>query len=221
MKRIIFYLILGTQAFVCLAQQRETFDLATFIPPAGWQKEAKDFAVSFVTTNAQTQGWCRVTIYKSIVSSGNSLTDFNTEWNALITKNYPDAALPTPEATTEDGWTSQSGVAKFQYNDQDAFGLLTTVSGYEKEVSIVVLMNQEEFMPVVERFLTSIDLNKPAGVSNKPVVPVNHTQSGQPTSGNSSTGGISISTTNFDDGWVAQPFADWVRIVSGTTEVYI
>jgi hypothetical protein len=221
MKKILCCLILGMLTSVCFSQQRETFDMATFIPPAGWPKEAKDFAVSFVTTNNQTQGWCRVTIYKSIASSGNSVTDFNTEWNALIAKNYPDAALPTPEATTEDGWTSQSGVAKFQYNDQYAFGLLTTVSGYEKEVSIVVLMNQEEFMPAVERFLASIDLIKPAVVTNKPVAPMKPTQSAQPTSGSSGAGGISISTTNFDDGWVAQPFADWVRIVSGTTEVYI
>ena len=220
MKKIIFLFLSLVIYEIGFAQQRQIFDITTFIPPTGWEKETKDFAVSFVKTNSQTQGWCRVTIYKSINSSGNPLTDFNSEWNSLITKNYPDATLPTPEATIEDGWTSQAGVAKFQFNNQESYALLTTVSGYEKEVSIVVLMNNTEFMPTVETFLTSLDLIKPV-VFNKTQVPTRSTQPIPPITNSLSNSGISISTTNFDDGWVAQPFANWVRVANPNIEVYI
>jgi hypothetical protein len=220
MKKIIFLFLSSIICNVIFAQQHQTFDITTFIQPAGWGKEIKDFAVSFVKTDAQTQGWCRVTVYKSINSSGNSVTDFNSEWNSLITKNYPDATLPTPEATIEDGWTSQAGVAKFQFNNQESYGLLTTVSGYEKEVSIVVLMNDDEFMPTVETFLVSLDLIKPV-VSNKMQVPTQSTQPIPQSTNNPSNSGISISTTNFDDGWVAQPFANWVMVANPNVEVYI
>ncbi|MBS1554867.1 MAG: hypothetical protein JSU09_08065 [Bacteroidetes bacterium] len=38
------------------AQQRQTFDIATFIPPEGWQNETKDFATSYLQTNSATGG---------------------------------------------------------------------------------------------------------------------------------------------------------------------
>ncbi|MFM9838673.1 MAG: hypothetical protein ACKVOQ_10445 [Cyclobacteriaceae bacterium] len=217
MKKIIFLSLSLIIYEIGFAQQRQTFDITTFIPPTGWEKETKDFAVSFVKTNSQTQGWCRVTIYKSIKSSGNSLTDFNSEWNALIAKNYPEATLPTPEATTEDGWTSQAGVSKFQFNNQESYGLLTTVSGYEKEVSIVVLMNNTEFMPTVETFLGSLDLQKP---KLNPVQ--NNTVLNQPSpSTKPLSGKFAFNTTNFDDGWTATEQADWAQITKGNIKVLV
>jgi hypothetical protein len=217
MKKIIFLFLSSIICNVIFAQQHQTFDITTFIQPAGWGKEIKDFAVSFVKTDAQTQGWCRVTVYKSINSSGNSVTDFNSEWNSLITKNYPDATLPTPEATTEDGWTSQAGVSKFQFNNQESYGLLTTVSGYEKEVSIVVLMNNDEFMHTVETFLASLDLQKP---KFNPVQ--NNTVLNQPApSTKPLSSKFAFNTTNFDDGWIATEQADWAQVTKGNVKVLV
>jgi hypothetical protein len=214
MKKIIFLFVSLVIYGIGFAQQLQIFDITTFIPPTGWQKETNDFAVSFVKTNSQTQGWCRVTIYKSINSSGNPLTDFNSEWNALIAKNYPEATLPTPEATTEEGWTSQAGVTKFHFNNQESYGLLTTVSGYEKEVSIVVLMNNDEFMPTVENFLTSLDLQKP---KFNPVQ--NNTVLNQPApSTKPLSSKFAFNTTNFDDGWTA---TEQAQITKGSIKVLV
>jgi hypothetical protein len=217
MKKIMFLFLSLVICNITFAQQRQTFDITSFIPPAGWEKETKDFAVSFVKTNTQTQGWCRVTIYKSIGSSGNSMTDFNNEWNALITKNYPDATLPIPEATAEDGWTSQAGVTKFQFNNQESYGLLTTVSGYEKEVSISVLMNNNEFMPTVVTFLASLDLQKPKlnPVQNN-TVPNQPTPSTKPLSSK-----FAFNTTNFDDGWTATEQAEWAQVTKANIKVLV
>lgn len=207
------------------AQQRQTFDIASFVPPEGWQNETKDFATSYITTNSVTGSWCRITVYKSIASAGNPLTDFTNEWGHLVLKNFPDAEQPTPEATTEDGWTSQAGASKFQFNNEEAAALLTTVTGYGVELSIVVLMNTDEFMPLVEVFLASIDLQKPTIVSN-PTPTTNTLQAPtqtpyKPLSNAPANNGISISTTNFDDGWVAQPFADYVKVTKGPTVVLL
>lgn len=225
MRASISLLVLLILSSTIFAQQRQTFDIASFIPPEGWQNETKDFATSYVTTNNLTGGWCRATLYKNFRSSGNSVTDFNNEWQNLIAKSFPETALPTPEATTEDGWTSQAGAAKIQFNNQDAASLLTTVTGYGVTVSIVVLMNSEEFMPAIESFLASIDLQKPRTVQNQsaPTNPVQNqpAQPHQPLSNNPSNSGISVSTTNFDDGWVAQPFADYVKVTKEQTVVLL
>src|SRR5689334_2902388 len=104
MLRIVsLILIFGFADSVCFGQ-KEVFDIATYTTPAGWKKETTDFAVSFTKVNNTTRSWCRTTIYKSIASSGDPMTDFTNEWSALISKNYPDAVMPQPETETIDGW---------------------------------------------------------------------------------------------------------------------
>ncbi len=203
--------------------QTQTFDIATFNAPLGWSKEVKDFAASLVKTNNKTGSWCRVTIYKSIKGSGDAVVDFSSEWNSLMVKNnWGTAVAPQPETVTEEGWISKSAVATFQYENKDAYSLLSTVSGYGVVLSVVVLMNSQEFMRDVEKILSSLHLKKPEGEPAMQIQTNTNQQSTTNTATNvSGSNGISISTTNFNDGWVAQPFADYVRVVKGNLEVYL
>jgi hypothetical protein len=117
------------------------------------------------------KSWCRITIYKSIKSSGDPANDYTSEWNTLMVKNnWGMTTAPQPETETEDGWTSNSGVSPFTFENKDAYSLLSTISGYGVEISIVVLMNTQEFMPDVEKMLFSMDLQKPEVQSVAPVV---------------------------------------------------
>ncbi|MEQ1586040.1 MAG: hypothetical protein ABL895_09195 [Cyclobacteriaceae bacterium] len=217
---LVIFLLFPTLLF---AQQSETFDIATFSPPAGWKRESVDFAASYVITNNKTGGWCRVAIYKSIGSSGDPQVDFKSEWNNLVAKDHEGIITPTPETTIEDGWTANSGVGKFTWQQKDVFILLNTISGYGRVLSITVTMNSEEFMKDVEKFLNSLELIKPEGqvVSNN--VPTGKLQPEQSIviTGTPGNQGISTSTTNFEDGWVAQPFADYVRITKGNITVLL
>ncbi|TXH30032.1 MAG: hypothetical protein E6Q96_02460 [Cyclobacteriaceae bacterium] len=215
MKKIIV-LIFCALALTATAQ-KTTFDIATYTVAEGWTPELKDFAASYVKTNNITRSWCRVTIYKSIQSSGHSLTDFNNEWNALIVKsNWGPPTPPQPETETEDGWTSHSAASSFTYENKPAYSLLSTITGYGVELSVVVIMNNTEFMKEIEQLLLSLDLKKP----DRPIVNTQQSQpSTQPNVQNSFTvtaasgnHGIFTATTNFDDGWIAQPFADYVRV---------
>jgi hypothetical protein len=205
--------------------QKTTFDIATYTVAAGWTPEIKDFAASYVKTNNVTKSWCRVTIYKSIQSSGNALTDFNNEWNALIVKNnWGPATPPQTETETEDGWTSHSAVSTFTYDNKEAYSLLSTISGYGVEVSVVVLMNSNEYMQQIEQLLLSLDLKKPdqsiVTQQSQPVTQSN-SQSSFTVTGASGNHGIFTATTNFDDGWVAQPFADYVRVTKNQFTVLL
>lgn len=218
MKKIFFFLFL--LPLMARAQQ-QTFDLATFTPPKNWKREAVDFAASYLITNNKTGGWCRVAIYKSIGSSGDPQTDFSSEWDNLVAKDNKGTTKPTPDITEEDGWTATSGVSTFQWQQKDAYVLLNTISGYGKVLSITVTMNSQEFMKEVEAFLNSVDLVKPETqpIINQPA------QTGQPPQpviteapGNQR---ISMATTNFDDGWVAQPFAEYVRVTKNPFTVLL
>ncbi|MBL7872951.1 MAG: hypothetical protein JNM78_15145 [Cyclobacteriaceae bacterium] len=202
--------------------QIQTFDIVTYTPPVGWNKEIKDFGASYFVTNNKTGSWCRITLYKSIKSSGDPAIDFTNEWNELIVKNnYGVSNPPKPEIEVEDGWTSNSGVSVFKYENKDAYSLLSTISGYGVEVSIVVLMNSQEFMKSVEKMLGSIDLKKPEvkTIEVKTEQPAQATKSA--VTHVLANSGITMATTNFDDGWVAQPFAEYVRVTKGLITVLL
>lgn len=206
--------------------QRASFDIATYTVPTGWTPEIKDFAASYIKTNNVTRSWSRITIYKSIQSSGTSLTDFNSEWATLLVKNnWGPATPPQPETETEDGWTSHSGAGVFTFENKEAYSLLSTISGYGVELSIVVLMNSNEHIKEIEQFLLSIDLKKPEQPvqQTQPAQPITQpaSQSGFTVTNTPGNQGILTATTNFDDGWVAQPFADYVRITKNPFTVLL
>ncbi|MFN5168420.1 MAG: hypothetical protein ACK5DD_02240 [Cyclobacteriaceae bacterium] len=218
-KNELLLLVLMLLEFGAFAQKRETFDITSFTPPPGWQREATENVVSFVTTNTATGGWCRISVFRSMNSSGNPRTDFDTEWQQLIAGTYTGTVKPLPELTEADGWTSCSGVSAFEFNQQQASLLLTSISGFGRKLSLVVLMNSQEFMAAVESFMGSIDLTKPASSVIQP-----NAGGGAPmpaVSGKTFTASIAKATTNFNDGWVATIAVDKVIVTRGTVQVYI
>lgn len=219
----VLFLFVGLTAYT----QTETFDIITYTAPSGWTKDAKDFAVSYSTVDQVAATWCQMAIYKSVPSSGDPATDFRSEWKALVnTATYVGATEPAPQKTVEDGWTIHAGASAFKWQDKDSQLLLMNVSGYGTMLSIFVSMNSDRYMKDIEKFLESINLKKPEQtvVSQQPVQaqsqPLQATVQPAPTTGApivvtnaAGVSGISTSTTNFDDGWVAQPFADYVKVV--------
>jgi hypothetical protein len=227
------FLILFSLPFFVSGQSQESFDIATFTPPVGWNREAVDFAASYIITNNKTGSWCRVAIYKSIGSSGDARVDFESEWKNIAERDCKGISAPNPETITEDGWTATSSPGKYQWQEKDAYYLLTSISGYGKVVTITANMNSDSYLKDVEKFMSSIDLIKPKDyVAENPKNAItpgatgNNANTGQTTipvieMGKAGNHGISISTTNFDDGWVAQPFADYVKVTKGSTTLLL
>ena len=149
-------------AFSSFAQQKETFDLTTYVPPADWKKEVKETLISYTLTDNKKGTWCQLSIIKSTISKGSLEADFKSEWNEFAVKNYGVKDAPqTTEVEEADGWRVKSGAGKFTFNNADASVLLTTASGYERCASIIAITNSSDYMPHIQRFLESVDLIKP------------------------------------------------------------
>lgn len=213
-------LIALTLSSTLLSAQSETFDITTYAPPPGWTKQTADFAVSFSTVDQAAGTWCQLGIYKSVASSGSATTDFSNEWKALVPPaKYEGASEPNPAPGSENGWTINSGGSNFRWQNKDAQIMLINASGFGTTVSIVISMNSDRYMAEVEKFLQSVDLKKPEqpvksqSQATPTSAPVTLT-SGAPIKVTDAEGisGIFTSTTNFDDGWVARPFADYVKV---------
>ncbi len=215
MKKIILFIVV-IFSFSFIIAQNETFDLVTYSPPKSWKRSAKDNIVTYSITNKQNNSWCQIGIVKSTVSKGSIEKDFESEWQELIVKNYkPDTAPESDPAKEADGWKIKAGGANFVFNNNTAMALLTTMSGFDRCVSIVATTNNQEYLPQIESFLESVDLKKPDAVSK--IITNVKTEPSKPVTGN----GFAFSTTNFDDGWNSTVQQDWVEVSKGIIKVLL
>jgi hypothetical protein len=151
--------------------QKETFDLYTFTAPQGWTKNVEENFVSYIITNNKTKSWCRINITKNTISKGSIEADFESEWQGLIVKNYHPIGEPqVSEIQEAEGWKIQAGKSKFIFENKEANVILTSVSGYDRCLSIIAVNNSEDYIKDVEAFIESIDLVKPvtAATQNNP-----------------------------------------------------
>lgn len=165
MKRIIYFCFFSAFAATSFAQ-KETFDLVTYTPPGGWTKEVTQNITSYSMVNKKSNTWCQVGIIKSTNSKGGIEQDFESEWQKLIVKNYkPTEAPKVNEVQETDGWKIKTGAGNFTFNNSGAIAMLTTMSGFNRCVSIVATTNSQDYLKDIETLLSSVELTKPETVT--------------------------------------------------------
>jgi hypothetical protein len=75
---LLLSLIISTQ----LLAQTETFDIATYTPPKGWEKVAKAEAINY--KKIDDNSFCVITIFESTVSNNDATKNFATAWKQLV-----------------------------------------------------------------------------------------------------------------------------------------
>jgi hypothetical protein len=154
---VIIFSMLLTSLFA----QKENFDIIRYTPPAGWGENVTENSINYIITNKKNNSWCQIGIIKSTISKGSIETDFESEWQDLIVKNYKPADAPQLNQVHEtDGWKIKEGVAKFKFNNADAIAMLTTISGFDRCASIVVTTNSQEYLKDIDALLTSVEYKK-------------------------------------------------------------
>lgn len=163
---IILFCMLLTNLFA----QKETFDLITYTPPAGWKKDVTENIINYIITNKMNNSWCQIGIIKSTISKGTIERDFESEWQDLVVKNFKPADAPQMNEVHEtDGWKIKEGVAKFKFNNADAMAMLTTISRFDRCASIVVTTNSQEYLKDIDALLKSVEFKKLKSAAQPPV----------------------------------------------------
>jgi hypothetical protein len=153
--------ILFSMLLTNLSAQKETFDIISYTPPAGWKKDVTENIINYIITNKMNNSWCQIGIFKSTISKGSIETDFKSEWQDLVVRNFKPADSPQLNQVHEtDGWKIIEGVAKFKFNNADAVAMLTTISGFERCASIVVTTNTQDYLKDVDALLMSVEFKK-------------------------------------------------------------
>lgn len=149
--------------------KRATYDLVHYAPPAPWKKVAwiknikKDKNnVNYTMTDQSTGTYCQIFIVRSTTSKGDVDADFEAEWQAMIVGNYQDTSPPVITDTAEDdGWKVKAGVTTFAFNNGTSIAMLTTISGYDRAVSIIAVTSSQDYLPAIQALLGSIEMKKP------------------------------------------------------------
>ncbi len=145
------------------AQAPETFDVATFKSPKGWQKQAGANSVQFSTSS--NADYCLITLFKSIPGLGDSKENFDAAWGTIVKETVTVSSAPEMAATsTENGWEIQTGYSPFEKDGAKGSAMLVTASGFGKMVNALILTNAPSYEPAISAFLGSIKLKKLAVV---------------------------------------------------------
>ncbi|OGS70047.1 MAG: hypothetical protein A3F91_12735 [Flavobacteria bacterium RIFCSPLOWO2_12_FULL_35_11] len=145
-------------------------------------------------------------------SKGGIKQDFESEWQNLVVNEYGvKEVFQETETITENGWQMKSALGSFVFNNQNCAVLISTMSGYNKVVSIVSVTNSEDYSSDLENFFSSVEMGNPSID-----FPMTQTTTAPP--GNNK---FAFNTTNFDDGWTSTVQEDWVEAAKGNIRVLI
>ncbi len=164
---ILIFLVAAISKSNDAIAQSETFDLIVYSPPKDsadkiWKKEIAKDKISYTLTNKKNNSWCQIFILKSTTSKGSIDQDFESEWQELIVKSYKPTTDPKVTSVEESkGWKMKAGSTEFKFNKTNAVAILTTASGYDRCISIVIITNSQEYATEIENLLSSVDLSKP------------------------------------------------------------
>ena len=173
-----------------LAQQPETFDVATFQAPKGWDKQTGEHSIQFST--ADKDAYCLVTLFRSLPGLGTPKENFDASWDTIVKTAVTVSAAPQMFPSDPKGeWLIVGGFAPFEKSGEKGVALLYTASGYGKMVNALVLTNTQAYEAAITAFFESVSLKKLA-VENPPQVPANQNGSQPSLTGNFwKKGGIS------------------------------
>ena len=165
MKLLTLSTILSLTIAPTASPQATTFDIATFTPPAGWQRVDQNGLVQLQsqhTVNGHTT-YCQIFLFPSHSGTADAAQNFSAEWARLIAQQFGLPGLPRTESKQNPGgWTAVTGGANVMQRGIPVTAILFTVTGHDRVMSVVISESGPEFTPDVQRFFGTLSFQAPA-----------------------------------------------------------
>lgn len=175
-QKLFCFILLLTVSVSAFAQHSESFDIASFRPPAGWARQSKDGGLLFSTSDQKKGTYAMIVLYQSDLTSGDPKRDFDANWRQFISGAFGVKDKPQMEPQKQaDGWTITSGGSTFTGELGASAVILSTYSGFGRKFSAAAVFNSQEYIPTIDAFASSILLSKPA--ANAPAAVTTQTDS--------------------------------------------
>ena len=166
---IVFCVLFFSIRAVC--QTSDIFDISTFQPPKGWNRQAGADAVRFSIENGDS--FCLIMLFKSVPALQSPTESFDAAWATIIKEAVTVSAAPQifpPDRKGE--WQVTGGFAPFEKDGQKGVAILYTATGYGTMVNALVLTNTQAYESTLKAFLDSITFKRPAVETAPQPVPI-------------------------------------------------
>ena len=163
MKGILTTLIL-LSAYADSACQTESFDIAKFVAPKGWQRMESNGALVFQDYRPSDSGpkkFCQIVIFPSQASKGEPIKNFHDEWITRVALYAGTTAVPqTQTEKTPEGWTIVTGYTNVSYQNATYTWILVSVSGFNRVMSVMINLAGEDYLAHIQGFLDTFEVSK-------------------------------------------------------------
>ena len=162
MKTVFGSLLIALAMAPSVRAQTETFDIATFVRPAGWSSAVSN-GILVLQTRATHLGrveFCQIYLFPSAPSGQSAAANFQSEWNARVVQSLGLNTPPAPQTeTTPDGWTVLTGLADGVRQGVPLRTLLITATGFGKSMSFLVTVSPGSYQQELDRFFKNLNLH--------------------------------------------------------------
>jgi hypothetical protein len=127
-------LVLMVAVVGSLADAKEAFDIARFVPPLGWQRSASPGLLAFQAPPGQGSG--QIFLFPSEPSRGSPEENFRAAWARRVAAPLPGLAPGAVQSeTTPEGWTAVVGAAPYTKQGGSWRAVLFTATGHGRVMS--------------------------------------------------------------------------------------
>ncbi len=195
----------------------KSFDIFSYISPAGFI--VKDNSAKLFLSKTEGKNYCQLFIYPATTGETDVEKDFVKNWNFFARNPVEKVNDPeTKETDSLNGWQTIMGAAKGIYAKQSFVIIVNTFTKEDITYYVAAVFTDIKFIPVVQEFIAGVNPDEKKFVRSSQQQPQQNTTIQNNTQPYGSTS-ITKSTTNFDDGWVANALPDFVKLTKAGTEL--
>ena len=174
MRRFVLPLFIALAWVQPMFSQTATFDIATFVPPPGWQHAETPGLLTLQnrrTIQGRTQ-FCQIFLFASQFGSPNPATNFQHEWDRKVAGPLHFTGRPSAQAETNaEGWTSFTDHADAMSQGTPIRVILLTATKSARFVSIVVSVSPNSYQQELVNFFQNLNFHDPGRTPLNPSSP--------------------------------------------------
>lgn len=208
--------------------QGDSYSIFTFTSQPEWKRS--DFSDNIQFTLQKGNNWAIVGLYKSTGTTGSIVSDFQTDWNDMVGKNYIVTSDISREENSFNGWQMMTGRATGSRQNQNVNIIMLTFSCPASRSTILLTTN--DFSKTLENdiaaFMGSVSLtpaetDTPGAGHDQPPAIYNYKPPMLPIAGTSGTfptpGEQTVTRTTTSDGWLVEATNDYIQYSNSEIKV--
>ena len=145
-----------------MAAAKESFDIARYVSPPGWQRTQSPKLLKFQIAEERNGEPCsgQIHIFPSEPGRGAPAQNFEAAWSKLILAVSNEIGPPQQHETeqTPDGWTVSLGTADYSHMGVPSRAILVNATGHGRTMSMVAHVQGQGLLADVEAFFKDLDL---------------------------------------------------------------